>query len=66
MVDMFGDTMFTYPVDRMVKMHGNKDHCPVWLMTFSYPHNHSLAYFDPANPGEVGRALNRMNCREYT
>ncbi len=55
MVDMFGDTMFTYPVDRMVKMHGNKDHCPVWLMTFSYPHNHSLAYFDPANHGEVGK-----------
>jgi hypothetical protein len=24
MVQMLGDTMFNYPVDRMVKLHGNK------------------------------------------
>jgi len=53
MIAMFGDAMFNYPVDRMVKMHGNKDYAPVWMMTFSFAHNHSLAYFDPANPGEV-------------
>jgi len=53
MIAMFGDAQFNYPVDRMVKLHGNKDYAPVWMMTFSYAHNHSLAYFDPANPTEV-------------
>ena len=24
MIQMFGDSMFNYPVDRMVKLHGNK------------------------------------------
>jgi hypothetical protein len=45
--------MFNYPIDRMVKMHGNKAYSPVWMYQYNYKHNHSLAYMDVANPGEV-------------
>jgi len=53
MVNMMGDAMFNYPIDRMVKLHGNKEHSPVWVYQYNYKHNHSLAYFDPLNPGQV-------------
>jgi len=55
MVNMMGDAMFNYPIDRMVKLHGNKEHSPVWVYQYNYKHNHSLAYFDPVNPGQVRR-----------
>ena len=55
MVNMMGDAMFNYPIDRMVKLQGNKDHSPVWVYQYNYKHNHSLAYFDPVNPGQVRR-----------
>jgi len=53
MINMMGDAMFNYPIDRMVKLQGNKDHSPVWVYQYNYKHNHSLAYFDPLNPGSV-------------
>eukprot|EP00091_Calanus_sinicus_P022567 TRINITY_DN7216_c0_g1_i1.p2 TRINITY_DN7216_c0_g1~~TRINITY_DN7216_c0_g1_i1.p2 ORF type:complete len:237 (-),score=63.23 TRINITY_DN7216_c0_g1_i1:318-1028(-) len=53
MNQMLGDTMFNYPIDRMVKMQGNKAYSPVWMYQYNYKHNHSLAYMDVANPGEV-------------
>lgn len=53
LIFMFGDTMFNYPIDRMVKLHGNKEHSPVWMYEFNYKHNHSLAFFDLKNPGKV-------------
>merc|ERR1711936_737033 len=37
----------------MKKLQGNKDHSPVWVYQYNYKHNHSLAFFDPQNPGEV-------------
>ena len=55
MVNMLGDAMFNYPLDRTVKLHGNKEHSPVWVYQYNYKHNHSIAYFDPANPGQVRR-----------
>jgi len=55
MVNMLGDAMFNYPIDRTVKLHGNKEHSPVWVYQYNYKHNHSLAYLDPANPGKVRR-----------
>merc|ERR1711936_1208625 len=39
----------------MKKLQGNKDHSPVWVYQYNYKHNHSLAYFDPVNPGQVRR-----------
>ena len=53
MVNMMGDAMFNYPIDRMVKLQGNKEHSPVWVYQYNYKHNHSLAFFDPARPGHV-------------
>jgi len=53
MIQMLGDTMFNHPIDRMVKMQGNKAYSPVWVYQYNYKHNHSLAYFDVANPGQV-------------
>lgn len=53
MNQMLGDTMFNYPIDRMVKMQGNKAYSPVWMYQYNYKHNHSLAFMDVANPGEV-------------
>jgi len=53
MSQMLGDTMFNYPIDRMVKMQGNKEYSPVWVYQYNYKHNHSLAWMDVANPGEV-------------
>jgi len=47
LVRLFGDTMFNYPIDRMVKLHANKDFAPVWMYEFNYKHSHSIAYFDP-------------------
>jgi len=49
MINMFGDTMFNYPIDRMVKLQGNKAHSPVWVYEFNYKHNHSLANFEAAS-----------------
>jgi len=53
LISMLGDTMFNFPIDRMVKLHGNKEHSPVWMYQFNYKHNHSLAAFDNNNPGKV-------------
>ena len=50
---MLGDTMFNFPIDRMVKLHGNKEHTPVWMYQFNYKHSHSLASFDLNNPGKA-------------
>merc|ERR1711971_1190766 len=51
------------PIHRMVKLQGNKAHSPVWVYQYNYKHNHSLAFFDPQNPGQVRRpglkALNK-------
>merc|ERR1711971_909112 len=55
MVNMMGDALFNYPIDRMVKLQGNKAHSPVWVYQYNYKHNHSLAFFDPQNPGQVRR-----------
>jgi len=46
LIHMLGDTMFNYPIDQMVKLHGNKEHSPVWMYEFNYKHNHSIASFD--------------------
>jgi len=53
MNQMLGDTMFNYPIDRMVKMQGNKEYSPVWMYQYNYKHNHSMAFMDVANPGKV-------------
>jgi len=53
LIFMLGDTMFNFPIDRMVKLHGNKEYAPVWLYQFNYKHNHSLAAFDLNNPGKA-------------
>lgn len=53
MVNMMGDALFNYPIDRMVKLQGNKAHSKVWVYQYNYKHNHSLAFFDPQNPGQV-------------
>merc|ERR1719367_1091848 len=55
MINMMGDALFNYPIDRMVKLQGNKAHSPVWVYQYNYKHNHSLAFFDPQNPGQVRR-----------
>ena len=55
MVDMMGDAMFNYPIDRMVRLLGSKENSPVWMYQYNYKHNFSLAFFDPANPGQVRR-----------
>jgi len=52
MINMFGDATFNYPIDRMVKLQGNKEHSPVWMYQYNYKHNHSLSFFDPQNPGK--------------
>jgi len=49
LINMFGDTMFNYPIDRMVKLQGNKAHTPVWMYQYNYKHNHSLANFDASS-----------------
>jgi len=53
MVQMLGDTMFNYPIDRMIKMQGNKAHSPVWVYQYNYKHNHSIANFDVTNPAQI-------------
>ena len=53
MINMLGDANFNYPIDRMVKLQGNKEHSPVWVYQYNYKHNHSLANFDPVTPGQV-------------
>jgi len=53
MIHMFGDTMFNFAIDRMAKLHGNKDYAPVWVYVFNYKSDHSLAMFDSKNPGKV-------------
>ena len=60
MIQMLGDTMFNYPIDRMIKMQGNKAYSPVWVYQYNYKHNHSLANFDVTNPGEVNIRLNNL------
>merc|ERR1712242_236988 len=60
MVNMMGDAMFNYPIDRMVKLQGNKEHSPVWVYQYNYKHNHSLAFFDPARPGPCPRGLHAL------
>jgi len=52
-VNMLGDTMFNYPIDRMVKLHGNKPFSPTWMYQFNYKHGHSLAVLDPKNGPEL-------------
>jgi len=58
-VNMLGDTMFNYPIDRMVKLHGNKPHSPVYVYQFNYKHSHTLALIDPKNGPELNDALKR-------
>jgi len=53
MVRMLGDSLVNFPVDRMVKLHGNKEYAPVWMYLFNFKTNHSLAMFDAKNPGKV-------------
>ena len=53
MNQMLGDTMFNYPIDRMVKMQGNKEYSPVWVYQYNFKHNHSLAFMDVTRPGKV-------------
>jgi len=55
MINMLGDANFNYPIDRMVKMQGNKEHSPVWVYQYNYRHNHSLAYFEPNTPGKASK-----------
>jgi len=52
-IEMFGDSMFYYPIDRTIKLHGAKSHAKVWLVLFNYPHNHTLGLLDVKNPGKV-------------
>ena len=54
-INMLGDTMFNYPIDRMVKLQGNKAYSPVWVYQFNYRHNHSIANFSPGEGGAVVR-----------
>jgi len=46
MVNMLGDSMFNYPIDRMVKMQGNKEFTPTWMYVYNYKHEHALTYLD--------------------
>ena len=41
-----------YSKDYYLKDYYLKDYAPVWMYEFNYKHNHSLANFDPANPGQ--------------
>jgi len=52
MVNMFGDSMFNYPIDRMVKMQANKAHSPVWMYEYNYKHDHSLVLLEAALNGK--------------
>lgn len=65
MNQMLGDTMFNYPIDRMVKLQGNKPFSPVWMYQYNYKHDHSLAYMDVQNPGEVCSKLNSHHKSYY-
>ena len=44
MVNMLGDSMFNYPIDRMIKMQGNKEYTPTWVYVYNYKHEHSLTF----------------------
>jgi len=55
-VEMFGDSMFYYPIDRTLKLHGAKSHAKIWLMQFNYAHNHTLGRMDVRNPGKLLRS----------
>jgi len=48
MVNMLGDSMFNYPIDRMVKLQANKPHSPVWMYEYNFKHEHSLVYLGEA------------------
>jgi len=53
MIEMFGDAIFNFPIDSMIKFQSGQAHSPVWVYQYNYKHNHSLAFMDPKNPGQL-------------
>ena len=53
MVNMLGDSLYSFPIDRMVKIHAShadSASSPVWVYQYNFPHNHSLAYLEALSP----------------
>ena len=48
LVNMLGDSLYTFPVNTMVKLKAR--HTPVWVYQYNFTHNHSVAYLDPVSP----------------
>ena len=53
MIEMFGDAIFIFPIDSMIKFQSGQPQSPVWVYQFSYKHNHSLASIDLNNSGQL-------------
>ena len=56
MIEMFGDAMFNYAIDSMIKFQSGQAHSPVWVYQYNYKHNHSLVSLDLRNPGQIRKA----------
>ena len=50
LVNMMGDSLYSFPINRMVKLHAQSASSPVWVYQYNFTHNHSLAFLDPVSP----------------